>query len=260
MELVNKVLQGYVDGELKDIAPSTRQDNVFLSTNQEKTIEDGLISVYTHTRSGTVNEFTGTGPNGKALLTQDIEQGDTFTVNGISVTAYMGDQPADSSMAGGQWNGKWVTFVTQDGVISFSGGGSISQNEVLFSTSKTISQQQTSESVQSPTLVLAEGSFTKQNEETALRISASAILKGNNFVFGLAAYIDDNIYYITCSNIQEFFYHSGSLVVSGVSAGVHRFRFVVYGSGNAGGTMTVTAASYQIANVDCIEIQSAQQQ
>lgn len=220
--------------------------------------EENGISIYTHSRSGNVNEFTGTGPNGRALMTANIESGDTFTVNGVPVTAYMGTEDAVKSMSGEEWNGKWVTFVTQDGVISFSGGGSISQNEVLFSTSKTFSQQQTSESVQSPTLVIAEGSFTKQNEETALRISASAILKGNNFVFGLAVYIDDNFYSITRSNIQEFFYHSGSLVVSGVSAGDHGFRFVVYGSGNTGGTMTVTAASYQIANVDCIEIQSAQ--
>lgn len=122
MELVNKVLQGYVEGELKDIAPSTRQDNVFLSTNQEKTIEDGLISVYTHTRSGTVNEFTGTGPNGRALMTADIEAGDTFTVNGQPVTAYMGTDQADSTMAGSPWNGKWITF-TFDGALNFKGGG-----------------------------------------------------------------------------------------------------------------------------------------
>lgn len=124
MELVNKVLQGYVDGELKDIAPSTRQDNVFLSTNQEKTIEDGLISVYTHTRSGTVNEFTGTGPNGKALMTADIEAGDTFTVNGQPVTAYMGTDQADSIMAGSPWNGKWISFAFDGTQINFNGGGS----------------------------------------------------------------------------------------------------------------------------------------
>lgn len=129
MELVNKVLQGYVDGELKDIAPSTRQDNVFLSTNQEKTIEDGLISVYTHTRSGTVNEFTGTGPNGRALMTADIEAGDTFTVNGQPVTAYMGTDQADSTMAGSSWNGKWITFTFDGAQINFKGGGELSATD-----------------------------------------------------------------------------------------------------------------------------------
>lgn len=42
MELVNKVLQGYVDGELKDIAPSTRQDNVYLSSDPTQTIDATL--------------------------------------------------------------------------------------------------------------------------------------------------------------------------------------------------------------------------
>lgn len=126
MELVNKVLQGYVDGELKNIAPSTRQDNVFLSTNQEKTIEDSLISVYTHTRSGTVNEFTGTGPNGKALMTADIEEGDTFTVNGQPVTAYIGSENAIDVMAGSPWNGKWISFTFDGTQINFNGGGGLS--------------------------------------------------------------------------------------------------------------------------------------
>lgn len=132
MELVNKVLQGYVDGELKDIAPSTRQDNVFLSTNQEKTIEDGLISVYTHTRSGTVNEFTGTGPNGRALMTSDVEAGDTFTVNGEPVTAYMGADDAAESMAGSDWNGKWVSFILGGSTLNLSGGGGRTDNYSTF--------------------------------------------------------------------------------------------------------------------------------
>lgn len=221
--------------------------------------EENGISIYTHSRSGNVNEFTGTGPNGRALMTANIESGDTFTVNGVPVTAYMGTEDAVKSMAGEEWNGKWVTFVTQDGVISFSGGGSISQNAVLFSVSKILSQQQVSDTVQSPKIVIEEGSFIKQNAETSLRISASTILKGSNFVFGVGVLIDNNFYAITRSNIQDFLFHAGSLVVNGVSAGEHTFQFVAYGSGNAGNTMTVTTAPYQIANVDCIEIQSAQQ-
>lgn len=126
MELVNKVLQGYVDGELKDIAPSTRQDNVFLSTNQEKTIEDGLVSVYTHTRSGTVNEFTGTGPNGRVLMTSDIEVGDTFTVNGQPVAAYVGSENAIDVIVGSPWNGKWISFTFDGTQINFKGGGGLS--------------------------------------------------------------------------------------------------------------------------------------
>lgn len=84
---------------------------------------DNGINIYTHTKTGSVNEFTGNGPNGRALMTADVEAGDTFTVNGTPVTAYMGADDATGSMAGSAWNGKWVSFVTQSGVLNFSGGG-----------------------------------------------------------------------------------------------------------------------------------------
>lgn len=94
--------------------------------NLQVQIDDKGIQVYTHSKSGSVHEFTGSGPNGRALLTDDIEEGDTFTVNGSPVTAYMGTEDAVDSMAGNAWNGKWVTFVYDGDAINFKGGGGLS--------------------------------------------------------------------------------------------------------------------------------------
>lgn len=84
---------------------------------------DGGVNVYSHTRSGTVHEFTGTGANGRAKMTADVQAGDTFTVNGAPVTAYMGTDDAAGSMAGSAWNGKWVSFIVEGGTLNFKGGG-----------------------------------------------------------------------------------------------------------------------------------------
>ena len=84
---------------------------------------DMTTQLYTHSKSGTVHEFTGQGANGPALMTADISSGDTFTVNGEPVTAYMGTDNATESMAGSPYTGKWVTFVVEDGVLNFKGGG-----------------------------------------------------------------------------------------------------------------------------------------
>lgn len=134
MELVNKVLQGYVDGELKDIAPSTMSDNVFLSSNNSETIDTGLITTYAHTRTGTVNNFVGTGPNGRAKMTADVEAGDTFTVNGAPVTAYIGAKDAAVSMAGSAWNGKWISFIVDGATLNFNSGES---GRVTYSSTET---------------------------------------------------------------------------------------------------------------------------
>ena len=84
--------------------------------------KDITVQTYTHSKSGTVHEFTGTGANGRAKMTADVQAGDTFTVNGTPVTAYMGTDSAVDAMAGSAWNGKWISFITEGGVISFAGG------------------------------------------------------------------------------------------------------------------------------------------
>lgn len=82
------------------------------------------VQVYTHTRSGTVNNFQGAGAVGRALLTADIQAGDTFTVNGQAVTAYMGASLAAEIMAGSKYAGRWVSFVvdSEEATLNFDGG------------------------------------------------------------------------------------------------------------------------------------------
>lgn len=86
---------------------------------------DVTVQTYTHTRSGTVHNFAGSGANGRALMTADVQAGDTFAVNGEPVTAYMGTESAADAMAGSQWNGRWVSFVFDGETLNFKGGGGL---------------------------------------------------------------------------------------------------------------------------------------
>lgn len=89
------------------------------------------VQVYTHTRSGTVNNFQGAGAVGRALLTADIQAGDTFTVNGQAVTAYMGASLAAEIMAGSKYAGRWVAFVydKEEATLNFKGGGGLTADD-----------------------------------------------------------------------------------------------------------------------------------
>ncbi len=86
--------------------------------------DDG-VKIYTHTKSGTVHNFAGTGANGRARMTADVAAGDTFTVNGAPVTAYFGAEDAAASMAGTAWTGRWMTFVFEENTLNFKGGGGL---------------------------------------------------------------------------------------------------------------------------------------
>lgn len=86
---------------------------------------DVTVQTYTHTRSGTVHNFAGSGANGRALMTADVQEGDTFAVNGEPVAAYMGTESAADTMAGSQWNGRWVSFVFDGETLNFKGGGGL---------------------------------------------------------------------------------------------------------------------------------------
>ena len=90
--------------------------------------DDG-VKVYTHTKSGSVHDFAGTGPNGRARMTADVEKGDTFTVNGVPVTAWMGTEEAATVMAGSPWNGRWLTFVRDGETINFEGGDGLTAGD-----------------------------------------------------------------------------------------------------------------------------------
>lgn len=56
-------------------------------------------------------------------MTADVGDGDTFTVNGEPVAAYMGTDSAIDAMAGSAWNGRWVSFVFDGETLNFKGGG-----------------------------------------------------------------------------------------------------------------------------------------
>lgn len=90
--------------------------------------DDG-VKVYTHTKSGSVHDFAGTGSNGRVRMTADVEKGDTFTVNGVPATAWMGTEEAAPVMAGSPWNGRWLTFVRDGETINFEGGDGLTAGD-----------------------------------------------------------------------------------------------------------------------------------
>ena len=90
--------------------------------------DDG-VKVYIHTKSGSVHDFAGTGANGRARMTADVEKGDTFTVNGVPATAWMGTEEAAPVMAGSPWNGRWLTFVRDGETINFEGGDGLTAGD-----------------------------------------------------------------------------------------------------------------------------------
>ena len=98
------------------------------------------ISIYTHSKSGTVHELTGVGANGRVKLTDNIASGDTFTVNGEAVTAFMGTEDAVGSMAGADWSGKWATFTydEQEKTLNFKGGGGLSTSDLTTATAEEV--------------------------------------------------------------------------------------------------------------------------
>lgn len=90
--------------------------------------DDG-VKVYTHTKSGSVHDFAGTGSNGRVRMTADVEKDDTFTVNGVPATAWMGTEEAAPVMAGSPWNGRWLTFVRDGETINFEGGDGLTAGD-----------------------------------------------------------------------------------------------------------------------------------
>lgn len=98
------------------------------------------ISIYIHSKSGTVHELTGAGANGRVKLTDNVASGDTFTVNGEAVTAFMGTEDAVGSMAGAAWSGKWATFTydEQEKTLNFKGGGGLSTSDLTTATAEEV--------------------------------------------------------------------------------------------------------------------------
>lgn len=86
------------------------------------------ISTYVHSRIGTVNNFVGTGANGKVKIVANIQAGDTIQINGQPVTAFAGADDFVSTYAGQNLTGKTLLF-TYDGtsdIVNFTNGGGLS--------------------------------------------------------------------------------------------------------------------------------------
>lgn len=126
---VQKDLENFQDVSYEEFNTWFEQMKDQLSTDAagklQMEVDEKGVQLYTHSKSGTVHEFTGSGPNGRAKMTADVESGDTFTVNGVPVTAYMGVDDAAGSMAGSSYTDRWVTFVYDSGAstLNFKGGG-----------------------------------------------------------------------------------------------------------------------------------------
>lgn len=97
--------------------------------------EDLGIQLYTHSKSGTVHNFTGTGMNGRAKITAAFNDGDTVQLNGVSVTATCGADPVDGDTI---VNGRWVSFVAdaEGGQINFKGGGGLGNSRLKQATAE----------------------------------------------------------------------------------------------------------------------------
>ena len=93
--------------------------------------EDLGVQLYTHTKTGTVHNFAGSGANGRALITAVFNAGDTVTLNGAPVYASCGPDPADGDTI---VNGRWVSFVAdeENGQINFKGGGGVGPGKLAL--------------------------------------------------------------------------------------------------------------------------------
>lgn len=100
---------------------------------------DVTVQTYTHTREGTQHIFSGSGANGCALMTADVQAGDTFAVNGKAVTAYMGTETAVDEMVGSTWTGKWISFIydAERDTLNFKGGGGLGSSKLSAATAAT---------------------------------------------------------------------------------------------------------------------------
>ena len=83
------------------------------------------ISTYVHSRIGTVNNFVGTGANGKVKIVANIQAGDSIQINGQPVTAFAGADDFVSTVTGQDLVGKTLFFLwdSTSNIVNFKLGG-----------------------------------------------------------------------------------------------------------------------------------------
>ena len=84
-------------------------------------IDAQSVRIYSHSKSGGVHALIGAGPNGIFKATADFAMGETFTVNGTAIPAYMPDGDAVSD--GLFRAGNWIGFYFDGNRINFKSGG-----------------------------------------------------------------------------------------------------------------------------------------
>lgn len=97
---------------------------------------DAGIALYTHSKTGTVHKFAGTGTNGRVKMTANVSAGDTVQINGTTRTAYMGMETFANALAGESVSGKWLTFVFDGTTVNFKGGGGLGVSKLSATTAE----------------------------------------------------------------------------------------------------------------------------
>ncbi len=112
----------------EDLVAHTSDADIHVTAEKKAAWDAGIVSTYIHTKNGTVHDLAGTGNNIEFLAKAEISDGDTWTVNGVAVTATLqnGDPLPDDLFK----SGSWVTGVRLDGAkLGFkNAGGSIKYN------------------------------------------------------------------------------------------------------------------------------------
>ena len=138
-------------------------------------LDAASVSTYTHTRSGTVHNFVGSGSNGKAKITAAFTTGDTFAVNGVPVKAYCGsDSPDGDTIV----NGRWVTFVYDGNQLNFNGGGGLSLTKLALADAET-SNVRVGKKFYAKDKTIKTGTLTDAMIASEAGLTADKIMQGN---------------------------------------------------------------------------------
>lgn len=89
------------------------------------------VQEYECIKSGSVYALTGEGAVGRFKVPAAWSAGDTWTVNGVAVSAYCGADAADGDCV---VTGRWITFVYDGTRLDFNGGGGLSTSKLAQAT------------------------------------------------------------------------------------------------------------------------------
>lgn len=91
------------------------------------------VQLYTCKKEGKVYQLTGSGAVGRCKIPAAWASGDTWTVNGTTVTAYCGADAVDGDTIVA---GRWAIFTFDGQQLNFNGGGGLSSGKLAQATAK----------------------------------------------------------------------------------------------------------------------------